>query len=319
MTTDRRLKSRTIAGPLVGILLIASAVVVTLASPASAVQTKPISDESYYVLSSSSTEMATLGCDQGTTDKNGNHLSRLTILDFGGQVAGGATVELINGDTLTNAQVESLAETYIENWYFCIGSDLDAILTFAVATNNSDSTSYYDGEKWGEIETAVNNYVNEGFASQVVSFSGNDIEPDWQGAPQTESWLDGYLYKAPTTALDVDYGSADGCSTTAHVDESCDNGWLQSDMEAVSWGDASLPLPQIYVAAQSSEWTQISWYSRLYEDSSYTILGPLDENARTGTFTAAEAWDSLWTALNAHTATSQQLVFSAGIEDEPDD
>ena len=72
------------------------------------------------------------------------------------------------------------------------------------------------------------------YASQVTVWAGNDLEPPFNPWANTSGWISGYSSVDP--ALYLDYGSADGCSSTSHANGSCSNGWTTSDVYDAAWG-----------------------------------------------------------------------------------
>ena len=45
------------------------------------------------------------------------------VLDFGSQLSDGSGAQMINGVTITNAQIEAVAEAFSQGYWICTGSD----------------------------------------------------------------------------------------------------------------------------------------------------------------------------------------------------
>ncbi len=91
-----------------------------LGSPtASASPARPHTSGSYYINSTSTTTAYNKGCANGKYATT-NNFDRLDILDFGGQVSGGA--ELINGDIVSTSQIEAVVESWTLGEYECSSS-----------------------------------------------------------------------------------------------------------------------------------------------------------------------------------------------------
>ena len=284
--------------------------------PAFAVQAKPPTDWSFYVTTSDTAAAYNLGCNQGAFDAGFSpYANSLVVLDFGGQLPDGSGSLLINGVSITNDQIEAAAEAFSSGYWNCTGADTTSVLLLGVGTNNS----YYDvsssgGSTWAQLIAAISasNHSN-GYDAQVSVGGANDMEPGFETAADTEAWVNGYVSINP--AWYVNYGSADACPANSASNGVCLNGWRQYDVWWVSWGALpAFPLPEIYVQANANQWTMISLYGAIYQGSKMGFYGPLDENDLDGfTFTSDQAWNSLWSGLNSHPETAEDMLYSAQI------
>src|SRR5579884_2741368 len=113
----------------------------------------------------------------------------------------------------------------------------------------------------------------------------------------------------------IDFGSSDGCPQDSYNNDSCNNGWNQDTEWYLSWGDLdAIPLPQIYVPAQAQQWAMISLYGATHYQRPLTIAGPMDQyDEDSSTYSALDAWNALWSALNSNPATAQNMTYSVEI------
>jgi hypothetical protein len=312
-------------------LLLSAALLAYRSENAFAVQTMPPTDKSFYVTSNSASEAYTDGCNQGTSDKNnGSKPNAEAILDFGGQLSDGSGTLTINGITLTNAQIESMAEQFSLGYWVCTGSDLTSVLRLAIGTNNS----YYDvsssgGSTWNAVVQTVKNWnATHGnqyaccVSAQVVAWGANDMEPGWMDPGSTKAWASGFSNASQN--LYLNYGSADGCPTGTYSNSHCFWGWSvncgcyaywwQSDVYYISWQlPAAFTAPEIYLCCMENQWTMLSYYGAVYQPSSGKIQfdGPLDEWPRkTTTYMASAAWNNFWGALNTYSSTAISMSYS---------
>jgi hypothetical protein len=281
---------------------------------AGAVQSKPRTSTSYYVNTTNTTTAYNDGCSQGQADAGSPIQSSEVILDFGGQNSGNTGSILINGTVVTFAQIKAYAEQFGAGYYFCTGADTTSVLSLAIGTNNSAyQVSNGGGQTWANsVVGPVKSWLStNGYASQVTAIAGNDMEPSWAAVSGTRAWVDGYSGTGKGKILN--YGSADGCPTGSYSNGVCNNGWHQSDVWYVSWGNASaFGLPEIYYIAQSQQWTMISRYGYFSQGGTVYYDGPLTQYPGGG-YTAAQSWTQFWTDLNSASSTAQSLTYSSNI------
>jgi hypothetical protein len=279
--------------------------------------TQAPTDWSFYIHSTNLNTAYTLGCNQGKFDAGKSPVANsLVVLDFGGQLSDGSGSKLTNSTSVTNAQIEAIAENFSIGYWSCTGADTTSTLLLGIGTNNSYyNVSTAGGQAWAQVVSAVRAYNHtQGIDSQVSASGANDMEPSFGAASGTENWASGY--SGANVGLYVDYGSADGCPTSSSTDGSCNNGWMQHDLYNVSWESPSaLSLPEIYNPAQSQQWAMISKYGKnnVPQLGQIYFEGPLDEHdLDSSTYTNSQAWNQFTTDLtNAGVLSS--MTYSAKI------
>jgi hypothetical protein len=277
--------------------------VIGLTSPASANPAKPATDFSFYVRTGGAAAYG-LGCNQGTFDKTRE--SSEVVLAFGGQTSDHTGVDLTGIEVIEpNEWVEWWSEEFARGYYSC--SNSSSILHLGVGTNNDIDTSYTGGVTWGFIVKHVQAYVSQHYG-QVVVYGANDIEPGFGSVSGSTAWAQGY--DATTSALYINFGSADGCPYQGYVNNgACNNGWHQTDVAALAWGyPNAVSTPEIYNGNQAKQWGYLSAYSsREHTWGQIHFAAPWDEHdLDTGTYTAQQAWDALYNAC-----------VNAGVPDTP--
>ena len=261
----------------------------------------------------------TLGCNQGHFDKSFSPVvNSEVVLDFGGQLSNGSGSLMISGGSITNAQIEAVAEAFSHGYWVCTGSDTTSYVKLGIGTNNSYyDVSYSGGQAWAHDVAAVQSYNHsQGYDSQVVMLGANDIEswcPNCVSPSATINWANGFA--SVSGYLYLDYGSADGCPTNSSNNGSCNGGWNQYDYWYVSWGATpALPTPEIYYASLAQQWAMISLYGAQHQNATVYMQGPWDENdLDSSTLTSSQAWNDLWTDLNNNSATAQNMSYSLQI------
>ncbi|GCE19565.1 hypothetical protein KDK_33650 [Dictyobacter kobayashii] len=241
------------------------------------------------------------------------------VLDFGGQLSNGSGALMINGVTISNAQIEAVAEEFAHGYWHCTGSgDTSSVLKLGIGTNNS----YYDvssagGKTWVNMVAAVQSYNHsKGYDSQVVMMGANDMEPGFGSASSTIAWAQGFA--SVSGYLYLDYGSADGCPQYSTGNGSCNNGWNQYHEWYLSWGSpAAIVAPEIYYSSMARQWAMISLYAAQSQGGAVQMQGPMDEyDLDTSSLTPRQAWSDLWTNLNYKSSTAQNMPFSLEIHQE---
>jgi hypothetical protein len=281
-----------------------------------ATQTKPPTDWSFYMSTTSTSQAYTLGCDQGEFDASFNPpVNSEDVLDFGGQNSSGTGITMINNTPISNSQIEAVVEEFSYAYFVCTRTDNSSVLNLGIGTNNSSyDVNSAGGKTWAQVVSQVRSYNHtKGYDAQVGVVGANDIEPGFNSASASISWAQGYSSINPAHYLD--YGSADGCPTNYSGNGSCNNGWDQYDVWYVSWGAVSaLPLPEIYYSSLAQQWAMISLYGAQYQNSTVYMQGPWDEyDLDSSTDTSDAAWDQLWTDLNNNSLTQQSMSYSAEI------
>ncbi len=297
--------------------LLGSMVAMHATPKAFAVQAKPPTDWSFYMLSTSTTTAYNLGCNQGNFDRSHSPpINSEVVLDFGQHYYG--NVYMLSGITITHTQVQQMAEAFAHGYWVCTGSDLTSVLTLGIGINNYGSwVTYANGQTWGNDVAAVQAYnQSHGYASQVGMMGAGDLEPDWNSFSVTKNWVQGF---SSVSGYDyLDFGDAGGCPQYSSNNGSCDNGWNQYDEWYVSWGALpALPTPEIYRDFMARQWAMISLYGAQHQNAKVYMQGPWDgyDLDNTG-LTSSQAWNDLWTDLNNNSATAQNMIYSLEIHNE---
>jgi hypothetical protein len=253
------------------------------------------------------------GCAQAQADAAAPPQSSIVILDFGGQNAAGTGSILINGTIVTYAQIRAYAQEFGHGYYVCSADG--SVLGLALGTNNSAwQVDGAGGSAWAtEVVIPVRQWLfDNGYGSQVTAFGANDMEPSWETVANTRAWADGFA--AAGKGWYLNFGSADGCPQASYADGPCNNGWHQSDVWYVAWGNpAAFSMPEIFLAALSKQWTMISRYG-WYSQGQRKILfhGPLTEWPAC-CLSPEDAWTQFWTDLNGSPTTSVNFGFLSNI------
>lgn len=304
-----------------------------------AVPAKPPTDTSYYVkypyngtgTPDISSNAYARGCSQGTFDTNHSNANSEVVLDFGAQNASNTGTYLPKTNTpATYANVEHYAETFAYGYWVCTGNtNTTSVLQLSLGTNNSGSlVTSAGGSGWAGVVNDVVNWTSTGtysyLASQVYIVGGGDIEPAWSSQSAAIAWTDGYdgVITAP---FYINFGSCDGCPNTAKTGNGysftpCSgcSSWDQYGVWNVAYGEPdALPLPEIYVSPQQTQWAAISDYGYIAHGSAVYFQGPLDEYPlATSTYTATQAWTNFWNALQGFGGvTAQTPPYSSEIND----
>lgn len=297
--------------------LLGSVVTMHAMPKAFAAQSKPPTDWSFYMLSTSTTTAYNLGCNQGNFDRSFSPpINSEVVLDFGQHYYG--NVYTLNGVIITHAQVQAMAEAFAHGYWVCTGSDTTSVLTLAIGINNYGSwVTYANGQTWANDVAAVQaSNQSNGYTSQVGMMGAGDLEPGWNSYSATNNWVQGF---ASVKGYDyLDFGSADGCPTNSSNNGPCNNGWNQYEVWYISWGALpALPTPEIYYTAQAQQWAMISLYGAQHQSGAVYMQGPWDEyDLNKTTLTSSQAWLDLWTDLNNNSATAQSMSYSLEIHDE---
>jgi hypothetical protein len=257
----------------------------------------------------------------GAADANANPSGHryLILLQIGGQDQTRGGVLLSASSTyVSNAAVVLGMKAYLDG--YATKDRPSAPMMLAVGTNNDVDVSAAAGASWAR--NIVNPLVAYVAKYPTLSVAGaNDIEPGFSAtAAESRSWLGGYL--AATSARFVFNGSADGCSTVA-AGSRCNNGWTMADLQWLSGGAAptrTVSLPQIYNYAMPLQWRFISQTGTVGGKSRIYFGGPLTEwtacsqAGSCGSITNNDAWNKLWAAISATSATSQsELPFGTDL------
>jgi hypothetical protein len=259
---------------------------VGLALRASAQQSEPAEDWSFYVNTTNSNTLWQLGCNQGKADWN-NKANSQVVLDFGGQDEDGTDFyDNAIPITFSNGQVRGLTDDFAIGYWDCSPIGATTQLRLAMGTCNCVWVTQSLGTTFGQmVQGSESDVLNDGFGSQITVWGANDIET-WGGAAASdaEAWEVGY--QSATGQGYLDYGSLNGCPPYG----SCTgNGWTQAVYYALSWADApAWPLPEIYYSTQADEWTNLDGACG---SGHMEFTGPLDEyDLQSNSNTPSQAW-----------------------------
>lgn len=189
-------------------------------------------------------------------------------------------------------------------------------MQLGLGTNTSWVSTYASGVSWANIVKSVRTTAQtEGWNSQVNVIGANDIEPGFNTWSNTNSWIQGYSSVDPAHYLN--YGSADGCSTSSDdPNMPCNNGWTMDNGWEASWGAApALAIPEIYCSPLAQQWTQICLDGSQYHGGAVYYDGPWDQYDldSNDNYTAGQAWSQFWSDLNSYSATAQTPAYSLEI------
>jgi hypothetical protein len=211
--------------------------------------------------------MYNLGHSDGQFDSATCTLSQI-VLDFGqvdygtGYWGGGSGYGVyvynaaLHYPFITDAQVLSAAERYVQGWYD--GSSSCPRLRIIIGTNNAHEcplgagcTTYNAGTAWGQTVKSLNSYVSShGETGKVVDVDGgDDIETDvprgWDTYSKTLGFVQGFN-NGDNTAIFMDYG-----------DVFTNSYWSDADLYNIAWGYGNdSPIPEIYGSGLLDSWAQ---------------------------------------------------------------
>lgn len=271
-----------------------------------------------YVRSSSTTTAFNMGYSEGQNDADFGEQDIVAVLDFGGQLSGATGTDTVNGISLSNSAIESIAEQFALGYFGGTGSDTTSTMLLSLGTNDSlYSVDSSGGSTWGGIVNAVASYAETNL-KQVIVTGGDDIEPGF-GTPASSAiaWANGFGGKS--TYYYDDYGSADGCPQSSYNNsQGCENSWTQWDEWDVAYGlSPANVIPEIYNSQQGLQWTMISLYGADYKSTPIRFLGVMDEyDLDSSTYSTSASWNDLCNDLDSHSATAITPIYNTEIFDE---
>lgn len=267
-----------------------------------------ITDASYYMLSNSVDIPYAYGCKQARQDIDSGYTYGHVILDFGGQDGALTGSVLINGTPISKKEIEDSAEGFIAGYNICSyqAGDMGNLLFLGIGTNNSATNGSAAGTAWHTIVSDIDAWANSGASSDpnvTLVLGANDMEPGFGAVAATRAWAD--AYGNYLGADYYDFGSADGCPTSApdpgaSPNGSCSGGWTQDDEWYLSYGNyTGEPVPEIYFPDMGNQWAAISQYGKANKDWDLAFSGPLEEHPLdSSTDDAATAYYDLSTSLS---------------------
>lgn len=297
----KRLAARLLALPAVAGLALTAA-----GAAHAATATYPPQTYSRYV---SSTNMYTMGCNQGkASDAQGQH-TQLTLLNFGDpgwNDAGvyGAWDSYIGGFN-SIATIQANVQNYLQGFWDCTSAGSKSFMNVAPGVTNdgtgiNSSSDQALGQAWGQMIVSLGNWItSKGYGTQLAVLGAADFEPGYGSAAHALNWATGF---ESTGAYYYDFGSADGCSSGG-----CNNGWTLADEYQLAWGNPhAYAVPQIYNAAMAGEWKLISDWGKANASAGAIFFSAalsqyqacLDHSdACTGAdFTPQQSWQALYSA-----------------------
>jgi hypothetical protein len=228
---------------------------------------------------------------------------RQMLLDFGApRLESGRVGNLdFSGHFFTESHVLDALEAAANKYHDCHTEGKYVDISYGSSNYNIGWTDAY---KFGRHQAARADDLykferSHGYHSEGVT-AASDMELSWAGPSGTARLRDGA--NANGNAIFFDYGDAAGCPTSGSGG-ACNNGWGVSDVEHVSYGGVSLPLPEIYYHVNARQWAVVRRHWNENHSSNYFFFGA---TATTGVgLTARQSWS----ALNANNwAVGHELV-----------
>lgn len=256
------------------------------------------------------------------------------ILDYGrGELQGDTYGVLLLGQNAfaSLSAVDTSLRAFILGFVGC-ADGLDHV-TLAIGTNNGAGSHPAAeiteiGRQWTLMVAGVESYVYlQGFSGRVDVLAANDIEADFGTYASTQAWLAGFDMGAgsPPSLAYLNFGTAQGCSTTEVSDALCAlGGWTQERVWEVSWGHhVALPFPEIYRedGTNAAQWQKVALRSALLHASKMIFSGTLSQDAACDYTQDCDidqthnsmvtAWQQLRFVLNSDPQTANSLQSSA--------
>lgn len=282
----------------------------TAPAPRAAAATLPPVTYSRYV---STSNMYTMGCDQGHNSDSQGQPDQLVLLNFGdpGWNDAGTFGAWDNGlgGFVSNAAIEADVKTYLSGFYDCTVSGSKSFMNVAPGVTNhgtgiNSANNNALGVAWGNMIRDLNSWIaGKGYGAQLAALGSADFEPGYGAPANAVAWANGF---GSTGEAYYDFGSADGCPPYG----SCTNGWTQAVEYQLAWGNpTALAAPQIYNSAMAQEWASISAWGAAHGSAGRIVFSAalsqyqacLDVgSACAGTDnTPAQSWQQLTSATGA--------------------
>ncbi|HLZ70361.1 MAG TPA: hypothetical protein VKV26_10690 [Dehalococcoidia bacterium] len=210
-------------------------------------------------------------------------------------------------------------------------------ITVGIGTNNYKGLETVDynraGIDWANFVLSVQSAANDptsGIAGDFIVIGASDMEPDWNTASNTTTWLDTYGNVAGARPL-INYGTCDGCDPNWAGQAGCTyqpgrycnianisfdssqggNHWTVSGVYHIAYGAPIVrSMPEIYGAVYAQEWQYIALYGSANDPRSvpdahgFVAQGPWTECvAAVGpnnalAYPPSSGYGALWNALN---------------------
>ncbi len=263
-----------------------------------------------------------MGCAAGRANEQG-----VIILAFGQPWAQGDEYGVLyyrsNFTFASTATIAEAVKGFLRGYWTC--APPYARLKLGVGTNNyRGATGFNHGRAWGQMINQLHTWLQTnapaGAAERLTVLGANDIEMSWNGPITTLAWVQGYA--SATTIPFINFGTCDGCPTTASPNRQPNNGWTVDQVWQVNSGIA-IPFPEIYLrnGVNADQWYRMSLYAALNKGAKLNFGGLLtqwqacrDVGGCNGTDnTPHQGWSQLQAALNADPRTAMPLPFPSDI------
>jgi hypothetical protein len=295
------------------VCVLSTVAVVVSATSAAADPAAPPQAFSFYMQTTNTSTLETLGTEFGSDAVSGSVPAvTLVVLDWGEPDKEGTTNGTIDfaGNFDSVGSEEAATEAFATGYWLAafnandfsvnsyIAMGLDNYGSFFEDSSDSYSNATNFGTEWGTVVNIVNAYMNNeqqygeypqltiARASMKVIPGNNESAPDGDGyaAPEpTFNWA--WAFANNTNVPYWDDGNAMGCPASGG-DGDCDYGWttagianISDQIYAVVGPNAgtyySEPLPEVYSSDEASQWGNLD-----SSDSDYGImfLGSLDQH-----------------------------------------
>jgi hypothetical protein len=203
----------------------------------------------------------------------------------------------------------------------CVGGDTTSLLRIGLGSSNYPTGTVTSAGGQVLAKAALNADQDLADYPQATVWGANDFEAwgsDSTLNAKSRNWLDGYNGVTNRRPL-VNYGSADGCPTSAiPADSSCNAGLSASTIWYVSTSGAAQPLPEIYTTSgsQARQWKYLSLYSFVNKGFKLTFPGLMSQAgacSQSGGCTGTDNSPSQsWTQLNGEVDSDSRTATNPG-------
>jgi hypothetical protein len=223
--------------------------------PASA----PSPGPAFYLTAASAVDLRHQAYDAGTRFARGQRSGHgMLMLDFGAARRKGDTwgVSLRSGTFFSNDEVGSALQAAARGY-----QDAHRQGEVTIVYVNSNANLSKPGHGYSAFNTETAHEAGEQHASAIEDLDlpsnvsagiGGDIEPgyDLVGSPEVSIEL-------VSGAVDASSGDHYDVGTAPCRGDRCVNGWTVQDVCSVASGSGRQALPEIYLATQAAEWTNV--------------------------------------------------------------
>ncbi len=254
------------------------------AGPVAAASPPPYT-HSYYIETTSTSTMRTLGASEGSFDSGDGCRNVTNILDFGqvgyeASSSGYGGYGAYNFDSGANypfvgdGAIGALVNSYAYGWYHAVGSCPH--LELAVAVNNYHECPFggacsisQAGSWWGSLISNIRSYLaSAGESGKITVRAADDAEAGWDcyatssNVQVTGAFLSGYNSNNPSSADLLDFGDAAVGSSCGYVSSTgsylSGPAWSETQVYDAAYGQtADYPFPEAYYSGQISDWYDV--------------------------------------------------------------